>query len=98
MAYKLIILPLAKLDIHEASIWYADKNIELEKRFIASVKEMAIIIKKNPFLFEVRYDDVRTALLKTFPYLIHFTVYSDIIVIKAIYHTSRNSKIWNSRD
>ena len=98
MAYKLIILPKAKLDIKEASVWYAERQFELDKCFIASVKETTGIIKSNPFLFEIRYDNIRTALLDTFPYLIHFTIYTDVVVIKAVYHTSRNSEIWKNRN
>ena len=51
------------------------------------------IIKEKPELFQVRFDDVRVNMLKTFPYLIHYTIYGDIIVIKAILHSSRNSKL-----
>jgi hypothetical protein len=38
------------------------------------------------------------AKIDKFPYVIHFEIYSEIIVINAIYHTSRDSEIWLSRD
>ena len=50
-------------------------------------------IKDNPFRFQIRYDEIRVVLLKTFPYLIHFSIDNETIVIKAVIHTSRNSKI-----
>jgi len=98
MSYKLIILPYAKLDIKEAALWYNKKQIGLGKRFLDSITTEIAIIKKNPLVYEVRYDNVHTALLATFPYLIHFSIYENVIVIKAVYHTSRNSEIWNQRD
>lgn len=39
----------------------------------------------------------RVALIETFPYLIHFEIDKKAILIKAIMHTSRNSKNWKNR-
>lgn len=97
MNYKVIIFAEAKLDIKETANWYNDKQQGLGKRFITSVKNEISIIKQNPFLYEIRYDDVRTALIETFPYLIHFDIINYTVFIKAVYHTSRDSEIWIER-
>ncbi|TRX33734.1 type II toxin-antitoxin system RelE/ParE family toxin [Flavobacterium sp. ZT3R18] len=98
MNYSLKILAVSKQDIKEIALWYGGKQSNLEKKFINAVKKEVSIIHKNPFLYQIRYDDVRIAFTATFPYSIHFTIYQTTIVIKAVYHTSRNSKIWVNQD
>ena len=72
-----------------------DENVDskLAERFHLSFKESLAIIKKYPFHFQIRHGEVRIIMLTTFPYLIHFTVYKNVVVIKAIYHSSRDSKL-----
>jgi hypothetical protein len=93
MNYKIVIIDEAKLDYKEALNYYKDINPKLGKRFNQSFKDSLDLIKKKPELFQNRFENVRVKMLKTFPYLIHFTIYDNLIVIKAIYHSSRNSKL-----
>lgn len=93
MNYKIVIIDEAKIDFKETFFWYKNIDPKLAKRFHLSFKESLAIIKKNPFQFQIRYNEVRIIMLTTFPYLIHFTVDKNSIVIKAIYHSSRDSKL-----
>ena len=93
MNYKIIIVDEAKIDFRESLLWYKNINPKLAKRFHLSFKESLTIIKKKPFHFQIRYDDVRIIMLTTFPYLIHYSINKNRIVIKAIYHSSRDSKL-----
>lgn len=93
MNYKVVIIDEAKFDFLEASNYYKDINLKLSRRFYQSFKESLKIIKEKPELLQIRFEDVRIKVLKTFPYLIHYTIYEDLIVIKAILHSSRNSKL-----
>lgn len=97
MNYKIIIFAEAKMDIKETAFWYNQKQSGLGKSFIKAIRNEIAIIKQNPFLYEIRYDDIRTALIETFPHLIHFDIINNTVFIKAVYHTSRNSEIWNER-
>lgn len=72
MAYKLIILKAAKADIREAFRWYNEIQEGLGNRFTKAVREEFGIIKRNPLIYEIRYDDIRTAITNRFPYMIHF--------------------------
>jgi len=83
MIYKIVIIDEAKIDYKESLNWYKDINPKLAERFNLSFKECLTLIKRNPNHFQVRYDDVR---------LIMFTN-DNLIVIKAIYHSSRDSKL-----
>ncbi len=97
MNYKLTILPLAKMDLEEIASWYETIQKNLGKRFLKSIKDEIKILRVKPVLYQIRYDGTRVALIQTFPYLIHFEIDKKEIVIKAIIHTSRNTKIWKNR-
>jgi plasmid stabilization system protein ParE len=97
--FKVVILPQAKNDIHEAAQWYQTKQPGLGKRFTGELRRTVSFIERNPMAFAKKYDNVRTAVLNTFPFLIHYTFdeIKKIIVISAVLHTSRNPKIWENR-
>jgi len=97
MAYRLTIHPLAKNDLVEISTWYENIKKGLGKRFLKSVKKEIAIIKIEPLLYQIRYDKTRIAVTEYFPYLIHFEVNKNEIIIKAIIHPSRNSKVWKNQ-
>jgi plasmid stabilization system protein ParE len=97
--FKVIILPLTKKDIHEAAQWYQTKQPGLGKRFTGEVRSKVKYLERNPMTCAKKYDNVRTAVLNTFPFLVHYTIdeVKNIVVISAILHTSRNPKIWENR-
>lgn len=98
MNYKLTILPLAKMDLAAISSWYETIQKSLGKRFLKAIKDEIKILRVNPLLYQIRYDKTRVALIQTFPYLIHFEIDKKEIVIKAIIHTSRNTKVWKNSE
>lgn len=93
MNYKIVVVEEAKIDLSQSIDWYKNINPKLAKRFLESFKEGISIILKEPLHFQIRYDDVRIMMLTTFPYLIHYTLDKNTIIIKAIYHSSRNSDL-----
>lgn len=97
--YKSIILPLAKEDIREAARWYNKQSPGLGKRFTTEVRESVRFIRQNPTACNIRYDKVRTVVLKVFPFMIHYTINeaSKSVVISAVLHTSRDPKEWENR-
>jgi hypothetical protein len=93
MNYKIVIIDEAQVDFKKAIKWYKNINPKLAKKFNLSFKKSLALVKENPLHFQIRYSDVRIILIHKFPYLIHFTVYEKLIVIKAIYHSSGDSKL-----
>ena len=93
MNYKIVLVEEAKIDLSQSIDWYKNINPKLAKRFLESFKEGISIISKKPLHLQIRYDDVRIMMLTTFPYLIHYTLDKNTIIIKAIYHSSRNSDL-----
>lgn len=50
-----------KNDILFAKDWYRSRQKGLEKRFSSDIKNTLNYIIKNPFLFQVKYQTVRSA-------------------------------------
>ena len=99
MIYKVKIEPESRQDIQEIVNWYNEQQKGLGKKFHNEVKVYLKHLEFNPF-YEIRYDNVRCITLKIFPYTIHFTVneIDKLIVVRAIFHTSRNPEIWKNRN
>ena len=94
--HKVIILPVAKQDVEEAADWYNSKQAGLGKRFTSQVREKVDQIKQNPYSSANRYEEVRTAVLDVFPFMIHYLIDAShkLVIITAVLHTSRNPDIW----
>ncbi len=97
--YKVIILPLAQLDIKTAAFWYNKQQKGLGKRFSSQIREKVRFIQHHPNAAFTRYDAVKTAVVDVFPFMIHFTVDvpNKLIVVSAVFHTSLNPDIWKKR-
>jgi plasmid stabilization system protein ParE len=94
--FEVVILPIAKRDIQEAALWYDKRKKGLGKKFTASIRQKMNLLKTHPFSTSIRYDEIRTAVLDIFPYMMHYSVDESkkIILISAVLHTSRNPDIW----
>ncbi len=99
MQYEIVYLPLVYEDIKEASVFYNSRIKGLGKEFVAVVKQEFKTILKNPYLFEIKYKNTRIAFIKRFPIGIHFEIQenTNCIVVKGVYHTSRNTDSWKNR-
>ena len=89
--YRSIILSSAVNDIKEAALWYNKKKEGLGKKFTAVIREKIHFIRKNPGACRIRYDNIRTAVLKVYPFMIHYYIdeINKRVVIIAVLHTSR---------
>ncbi|MDY0089108.1 MAG: type II toxin-antitoxin system RelE/ParE family toxin [Flavobacteriaceae bacterium] len=93
MSYNLILLPEAIADLQEHFKWYKDINVQLGKRFLAYFRIAKQRVKKNPYHFQVRYDDVRIIHFEKFPHQIHYTIENKTIFIHSIFHDKQNSPL-----
>lgn len=99
MGFKLIYAAEVFDDLQENIDWYNKKQSALGSRFYKAVKDQTIRIKKNPFSAAIRYDDIRCAKVKGFPYQVHYKIFQDLNIIKvvAVLSTHRNPLIWEER-
>jgi plasmid stabilization system protein ParE len=98
-SYRIKISTYAISDMQEAGKWYNEQSLGLGSRFLKNVKEHINLLKSNPENYSVRYDNVRCALIKKFPFLIHFIIdeANQVVEVFAVFHTSRSPKIWEQR-
>ncbi|MBK8141486.1 MAG: type II toxin-antitoxin system RelE/ParE family toxin [Chitinophagaceae bacterium] len=94
--FKLFLTPAATAHIIQIAAWYNEQQKGLGTRFKNSLKTELAAIKKNPFSRSFRYDNVRFAVVKKFPYAVHYTIDEDkdMIVIHAIFGFSQSPGKW----
>jgi len=86
-------------DIREIVIWYNSQLQNLGLRFHKQVKSQINSLKSHPHICEIRYESVRCMLVKKFPFMIYYSINEEYsaVEIYAVFHTSRNPEIWNTR-
>lgn len=95
--YRLKFTPEAVMDISEAAAFYEKEKRGLGKRFKSLIKGKLVLIKESPLIYELKYGDVRFAMIDFFPYSIHFTIdkAQRVIQIHAVLCQYRNPvKFW----
>ncbi len=80
MAYRIILDPAAYLDIIENINWYNKIQPGLGLKFYKQVQVHFKSLSKNPLSFAVRYKTSHTALVKKFPYRVHYSVDAEKIL------------------
>ena len=100
MSFKLIFAAEVYGDLQQNINWYNKKQAGLGSRFFKAIKEQLPQIKKNPYGVAIRYDEVRCAKVKDFPYMVHFKIFPEINIVKvtAVFSTHRDPDIWEERN
>lgn len=99
MSYTFINRPAVQADIINAVDYYKKISPKLAKQFLFRIREAKIAIKRSPLAFEIKYKDVRTFMLKQFPFHIHYIINDNQrqIIILAIIHAHRNPTDYSIR-
>lgn len=99
MNYLLEFVQEAENDLHKSIAWYDAQKSGLGKIFYKNVKSVLSTVKINPFHFPVIFNESRHALVKNFPFKIHFLINEEQkkIIVLGIFHTSRNPEVWEGR-
>jgi plasmid stabilization system protein ParE len=94
-----LILQYASRAFEDVQSGYQYYNIEasptIADRFLDEVQKTLESIKRNPYAYRVRYADIRCAVLRIFPYLVHYRVseQEQSILILAVANTYQKP-IW----
>ncbi|MGP8214999.1 MAG: type II toxin-antitoxin system RelE/ParE family toxin [Bacteroidia bacterium] len=99
MSYSFVNSHAVKADITNAVDYYKNINPELARQFLFRIREAKSYIALTPLGFQVKYKDVRTLLLKQFPYHIHYLIddAKQQIIILAIIHAYKNPQDYSGR-
>lgn len=97
--YQLKIHRLAQDDIYQIIDYYGDVADYSTDAFIKDLFSAFETIRKNPFLFQLKYRNTRVCYLKKFPFGIHYQINNagKTVEILAVLHMSRNPEIWKNR-
>ncbi len=93
MKYIVRIEPDAQNDLEEAVIWYEEQRKNLGEEFSEEVYLKIEFINQNPKLYQVAFNNIRSAVLDQFPFIIFYFMKNKFIHIIAIIHQSRNPNI-----
>lgn len=99
MSYSFVNRPAVQADIINAVSYYKAVSPQLARQFLFRIREAKKYIDRSPLAFEVKYKNVRTLLLKQFPFHIHYIIDDSEkqIVILAIVHAYRNPTDYSIR-
>jgi hypothetical protein len=86
-----------KVDAADAFDWYEGHHPGLGGEFAGELAQVYAAIETQPQRFPVVLDDIRMALLRRFPYVVHFVVLSKHTSVIAVMHGHRNPKVWQQR-
>ena len=89
--------PEALEEYESAASYYAEKDPNLQLRFIESVENAIERILESPKRWRVIDEDVRRCIANVFPYGILYTIEDDLILIVAVMHFSREPGYWKRR-
>jgi plasmid stabilization system protein ParE len=99
MAYTLQYFDEVETDVQQAKTWLKEQKEGLEIDFAAAIEKAIEYILEAPKTYAVRYNKIRMAHPKRFPYNIHFYIDepNTTVVITAIVHSKRHPKVAKKR-
>ncbi|MDX9771709.1 MAG: type II toxin-antitoxin system RelE/ParE family toxin [Tenuifilaceae bacterium] len=96
--HKLIINPFAEQDILDAQDWYNDQTENFGSELVQEIKHTIHSIEVNPLQFPEVKRNIRRAIVNGFPYSVFYTINKSVIIVFALFHHSRNPRIWRKRE
>ena len=92
MSRPVFFRPLARLELDEAVAWYEGRKPGLGLELKEAVDQILTRIVETPARFRPVRGEVRRALLRRFPYAIHFLPEPHAITVLAVFHTKRDPR------
>ena len=89
--------PAALQDADEAAAWYAERSVRASIRFLDELDRLIDLIAASPERFPVFEVDLRTAVLRRFPFYVVFRADHLGIVVIAVAHGKRRPRFWRGR-
>lgn len=97
MSPTVAFLRSAKAEFDDAADWYEERRPGLGPAFAAAVRSVLDQAVKQPDHYPVAYRNVREALVPDYPYCVYFWEEPNRVVVLAIFHSSRDPQVWQSR-
>jgi len=90
MSRALALRRIAAEEFDDSIAWYDRQRAGLGREFRATIEDHLRQITDNPERFPRVRRNVRRAVVRRFPFVIHFLVEADQVVVLSLFHTSRD--------
>jgi plasmid stabilization system protein ParE len=90
MSRALVLRRIAAEEFDDSIAWYDRQRAGLGREFRATIEDHLRQITDNPERFPRVRRNVRRAVVRRFPFVIHFLVEADQVVVLSLFHTSRD--------
>jgi plasmid stabilization system protein ParE len=97
MSLPLVFRNAAQAEFDEAAAWYESRQEGLGADFVHEIQHVLESIAEQPKRYPIVSADIREAPVRRFPYCIYYRAKADRAVVLAVFHTSRNPAVWQSR-
>jgi toxin ParE1/3/4 len=97
MSLQLAFRRAARYEFDEAADWYEQRRAGRGALFTAAVREVLHRIADQPSLYAEVFQDAREAPVSGYPYGVYYREEADQVLVLAVFHTSRDPSIWQSR-
>ena len=87
----------ARRDANSATVWYAERSLNLARRFRADLLSAYSAAADSPNRYSSYLHGTRRILLRKFPYSIVFLEWKDEILVVAVAHAKRRPGYWRKR-
>lgn len=87
----------AETELREAALYYEEQQGGLGAEFIHDVRAALQMIQRVPEMWPVRGSGMRRYLIARFPFLVHYRIESERILVVAIAHGHRKPGYWTDR-
>lgn len=80
----------AENELQDALFFYDLISTKIGDKFLNQISACIESILRNPESYKIEFDVYRQAVVKKFPFVIIYTKIDAVILISAIFHTSKN--------
>ena len=92
-----ILRRLAQAEFDEAADWYERRQRGRGVAFTAAVRRAVAGIAAAPDTYPEVYADVREAPVPGYPFAVYYRITPTRVDVLAVFHTSRDPGVWQSR-
>jgi plasmid stabilization system protein ParE len=97
MSSPIVFRRIAKAEMDEAIAWYEKQRVNLGIELAAEIDRILEKVSQNAKQFPQIRGNIRRALLRRFPYGLHFIHEEHRVVIVAVFHVKRNPQLLEDR-
>ena len=94
---RVVLGPEARVELREATEWYAARSPDAARRFVAAYKHAKALIAGAPEQWGEVEPVVRRVLFDKFPYSLLYVVEQRRVVVLVVKHHRRHPDYWKDR-